>query len=979
MRNNYTTGEEISKLQKKLNDAINDNAWKEKECIRLQNQIKYLQERDNIPPQHAIHIEHAFTAVAKATNSMEVSVDVDHEDDDIKPSITPQQQVQQLFMAMQQERRLHQEELLTLNTKITLLEKEKELSKAEAFSRNFKDPPSVNISTTTNLTAENIKPPVTATINKTLEEMLEKYDELDDDSKKMLTQHAITTDNADLQRRIMALRTHQGTNITLAKLTKEIIKLADTYKVPELRFDEQASKRRFNFQNWIMKLRPILAMFPQTASVLPADSVVHFTDPHNIGNKALYLLLCSRTDAYFQRAVKKFEPFGDKALELIQKQCAHISRMDKHHFHEVFMGLRIREHESATSFLKCFTYAKTTAEDANNTYTNEQLVDYVFAGLRSSSKDVYKTALQLYQLERRQGKIFTLSDVEQNFFEIDEDLGRDKKHSRTEQALAISDHRQKRGQTNRHPHNTQNNHRPKPFNGRCPYNANSGKSSANAATGNQIICFNCGTPGHTAPKCPHGKISDKRHTRPLGKANAAQSANSSDNSTKTELVCMANIVHLEQAFTVRRTINYADYPNLPRPRPQPIPAITTDFTGAEITNTVQYVTLALPISLGEFNDILESHLDDGLAPIPYVGQRNPLDDDLWIMLHSWPLAEQDRSFAAVCYPQLNFNTLMSEAIIPALGQRFGLCPDTLPLCFERWKEFVRAYVQYRFDQCPETINSPVTVTCRHITLCLTFYPTIHEIPVLIQDNNETYITTERTLPAILMTNNNITNIESANMAIMPTESAFAIKRKDPSVLELGDPGNLLNYLPDSGATQHMTPRRADLFDEVEGQNLGVEVADGHVIKCSITGKIQLNMLDDNGNKFNAVLNDVMYVPGLSRRLFSITRFAKHGHFSTIKKNSTTLYFGSSQIPVTLPVHDGKPLAADISITNETQMTTGSKMVPWSRNHDHSNNSKRHTSLELLHKCLGHRKCRALLAASEHAVWADTIVRMGPKQ
>ncbi len=214
---------------------------------------------------------------------------------------------------------------------------------------------------------------------------------------------------------------------------------------------------------------------------------------------------------------------------------------------------------------------------------------------------------------------------------------------------------------------------------------------------------------------------------------------------------------------------------------------------------------------------------------------------------------------------------------------------------------------------------------------------------------------------------------------MPTESAFAIKRKDPSVLELGDPGNLLNYLLDSGATQHMTPRRADLFDEVEGQNLGVEVADGHVIKCSITGKIQLNMLDDNGNKFNAVLNNVMYVPGLSRRIFSITRFAKHGHFATIKKNSTTLYFGSSHIPVTLPVHDGLPLAADISITNETQTATGSKMIPWSRNHDHSNNSKRHTSLELLHKRLGHRKCHALLAASDHAVWADTIVRMGPEQ
>jgi hypothetical protein len=324
---------------------------------------------------------------------------------------------------------------------------------------------------------------------------------------------------------------------------------------------------------------------------------------------------------------------------------------------------------------------------------------------------------------------------------------------------------------------------------------------------------------------------------------------------------------------------------------------------------------------------------------------------------------------------LDFNTLLSEAIIPALAQ-----PEYLPLCFEQWREFVKAYVDHRFRQCPSTIDLPVTVTCRNITLCITFYPTIHDTPVLIHDNNETYIIAERTLPSDFIRNDDDATIESTHMAALTNASAFAIKRKDPSIKELGHPGNLLNYLPDSGATQHMTPRRDDLFDEVEGQNLGVEVADGHIIKCSITGKIQLNMLDDNGNQLDAVLYDVMYVPGLSRRLFSITRFAKHGHFATIKKNCTTLYFGATHIPVTLPAHDGKMLAADISITNHTNAETNRRLVPWSRNHDHSSSSKKRTSLELLHKRLGHRKCRAsLLAASEHDVWADTLVRMGPEQ
>jgi hypothetical protein len=82
-------------------------------------------------------------------------------------------------------------------------------------------------------------------------------------------------------------------------------------------------------------------MFPQTSAVLPGDTIVPCVDPHNDGNRALYLLICSRTDAYFQCVVKQYETFGNKALELIQKQCTHASKMDKHHFHETYTGLRI--------------------------------------------------------------------------------------------------------------------------------------------------------------------------------------------------------------------------------------------------------------------------------------------------------------------------------------------------------------------------------------------------------------------------------------------------------------------------------------------------------------------------------------------------------------------------------------------------------------------------------------------------------------
>jgi hypothetical protein len=140
-----------------------------------------------------------------------------------------QQQIQQLFMVLQNERRIHQEEMKTLNTRITPLQKEKELSHAEHLSSMSKlqqQPPSrINPNTSTDnnigtnavtIADTDVKPASTmntimkditatmkisssSTISSTLEVMLDKYDELDEDSRKMLIQHAITTDNAMLQ------------------------------------------------------------------------------------------------------------------------------------------------------------------------------------------------------------------------------------------------------------------------------------------------------------------------------------------------------------------------------------------------------------------------------------------------------------------------------------------------------------------------------------------------------------------------------------------------------------------------------------------------------------------------------------------------------------------------------------------------------------------------------------------------------------
>lgn len=162
---------------------------------------------------------------------------------------------------------------------------------------------------------------------------------------------------------------------------------------------------------WISRLHPILAMFPKTTSVLKQEDIIPFTDSNCIGNKALFLLIGSRVDEYFQRAIQGFEGHGDKALKFIKSKCANITADDTHHFHHLFTTICIKESESATSYFRWFTFGRTEAEGAGNLYTSDALVNYPPAGMCTTKNPRYDTAVQLFQLEREGGKTFTLEDL----------------------------------------------------------------------------------------------------------------------------------------------------------------------------------------------------------------------------------------------------------------------------------------------------------------------------------------------------------------------------------------------------------------------------------------------------------------------------------------------------------------------------------------------------------------------------------------
>ena len=343
--------------------------------------------------------------------------------------------------------------------------------------------------------------------------------------------------------------------------------------------------------------------------------------------------------------------------------------------------------------------------------------------------------------------------------------------------------------------------------------------------------------------------------------------------------------------------------------------------------------------------------------------------------------------------------VFKEGIIPALSQGFRVEPRDYPLCYRKWHHVVKGYITSKLFE-PGLPPHHISIGYDNEQIQLFFHWTSHHqgpnLPharaasaVVIQDYRKDsdrddcqMVSNSKFLEGdeddwIPLTN----NVAKAYAVTVNQAAKTRVNRvQDPSYDTVGVPGNLLNWEQDSGSTAHMTPCRADLFDVEDGQNLGVEVADGHIIKCTTTGKVRINMKDDNGHDLKAVLHGVMYVPGLNKRLLSLTKFADHGHYSKITKGAVILYFGEEENPVTLPLVNGISFSysahSDASTANS--LVTQGTPVPSTKQLDRKR-GKRRLTLELLHKRLGHRNCRCLLAASEQDVWADTTVRMATEE
>jgi hypothetical protein len=77
------------------------------------------------------------------------------------------------------------------------------------------------------------------------------------------------------------------------------------------------------------------------------------------------------------------------------------------------------------------------------------------------------------------------------------------------------------------------------------------------------------------------------------------------------------------------------------------------------------------------------------------------------------------------------------------------------------------------------------------------------------------------------------------------------KGLDPLYHYIGIGSDLRNWMPDTGASSHFTPCLLDLKEVKENLDLGVEVAGGHIVKCTARGIVEINMIADDGPTFES--------------------------------------------------------------------------------------------------------------------------------
>jgi len=194
--------------------------------------------------------------------------------------------------------------------------------------------------------------------------------------------------------------------------------------------------------------------------------------------------------------------------------------------------------------------------------------------------------------------------------------------------------------------------------------------------------------------------------------------------------------------------------------------------------------------------------------------------------------------------------------------------------------------------------------------------------------------------------------------------------------------DLINWTPDSGATSHFTPVKSDLINPVPCNN-PVRVADGAICDSKWVGSVEAHFLSNEGRPSVLRLHRVYFVPGLNKRLLSLTTLSGTPNYEVnIRQRATTITLpGRSTFtwPTRLRMWNPRDQYA-LSVEDQPPR----RQSPTEQHNDEISFSKtekqlsaqthgKSLSLELFSRRMAYKNVKTLLSGSLHEVWHNTTL------
>gem|GEM_PF-2876143 len=177
------------------------------------------------------------------------------------------------------------------------------------------------------------------------------------------------------------------------------------------------------------------------------------------------------------------------------------------------------------------------------------------------------------------------------------------------------------------------------------------------------------------------------------------------------------------------------------------------------------------------------------------------------------------------------------------------------------------------------------------------------------------------------------------------------------------------WIIDSGASAHMTPFKADCKN-IQPTYKIIYLADGSTVLCRFMGNITIPITKNQKILGSLILEDVLIVPNLDRRLFSVNAFLSHGHN----------WVNFSRNNIKLGIRDGPSINIPITSLQSKAFVVDhlperNKPKEYSDNATLTSTKKTKVDTGLLHARL-HRPDGVLATIRAHDLWRDVEVTQG---